>query len=382
MSEFDDIRPYKDDEVRDVIKRVIADKELIDIILTARLPTCAKVCPWLLRPVVRWKLRSATYSIKTIKEFQAYFTGILLDLLDNSTDGYSFSGLDNLEPDKTYLFISNHRDIALDPLLIGLALKDGGMESARIAIGDNLVEKSYAEDLMRLNDCFIVKRSVTGRRQKLEALKTLSRYMRQSVVNEKVPVWIAQKEGRSKDGNDQTETALLKMLALSGAKEAGFVGAIDELNLVPVAISYEYDPCEADKGRELYIKGRGEDYVKSENEDIDSIYKGFFGYKGRIHLEFGLPISGHEDADSLAEEIDRQIHSNYRLFPSNIIAYQIESHGEGLDKLKQQWPDEDWEMAEHRFRARLQQISAAHRDVVVSAYARPVINQLKAKQAS
>jgi len=382
MSEFDDIRPYNDSEVPAVIARLIADPEFIDLLLSRKVPVLAKICPWLLRPLLRRSLSKAAVDINSVDDLQRYITGSLKALIERTTDGYSVSGLENLDPNKAYLFLSNHRDIALDPAMVNLALSDAGMATVRIAIGDNLLRKPFASDLMRVNRSFIVKRSITGRRDKLEALKKLSRYIRHSISSDGVSVWIAQREGRAKDGHDRTETALLKMLALSKDKETSFAQATAEINLVPVAISYEYDPCDIDKGRELYAKEQGEEYVKQEFEDLDTIQKGFVGYKGRIHLAFGDPIADqYENADSLAEEIDRQVYTNYKLFPSNIVAYQILGYTQDLDLVKSQWPDHNWQDAELRFKDYLNRAPSLHRKIITQGYAAPVLNYLKVQSA-
>ena len=230
---------------------------------------------------------------------------------------------------------------------------------------------------MRVNRSFIVKRSATARREKLEALKQLSRYIRYSISQEQVSIWIAQAEGRAKNGRDRTETALLKMLALSKGEGQDFATATGELNLIPVSISYEYDPCDADKARELYSAQQGTAYVKKEFEDLDTIQKGILGYKGRIHVNFGQPVGeGFENADALAAEVDRQIFSHYQLFPTNIIAWQMQGNSEGIEALQQQWPDEDWLQAQTSFQSHIDQIPADHRQIVIDAYAAPVDNQI------
>ncbi len=382
MSEFDDIRPYNDSEVPAVIKRLIADPEFIDLLLSRKLPLLAKICPWLLRPLLRRSLSKAAEKINSVDDLQRYITVSLKSLIDKTTDGYSVSGLENLDSNKAYLFLSNHRDIAMDPAMVNLALSDAGMATVRIAIGDNLLRKPFASDLMRVNRSFIVKRSITGRRDKLEALKKLSRYIRHSISSDGVSVWIAQREGRAKDGHDRTETALLKMLALSKNKETSFAQATAELNLVPVAISYEYDPCDIDKGRELYAKEQGEEYVKQKFEDLDTIQKGFVGYKGRIHIAFGDPIADqYENADSLAEAIDHQVYTNYKLFPSNIVACQILGYTENLELVKSQWPDHNWQDAELRFKDYLNRAPSFYRKIITQGYAAPVLNYLKVQSA-
>jgi hypothetical protein len=377
MNEFDDIRPYNDAEVPAVIARLIADPEFIDLLLSRKVPLLAKLCPWFLRPFVRLGLRKLTRDMRTVNDLQVHMSEALAKVLDATTDGYSFGGLDNLDPCKAALYISNHRDIALDPALVCQGLFAAGKDSVRIAIGDNLLSKSFAADLMRVNRSFIVKRSATARREKLEALKQLSRYIRHSISQEKVSIWIAQAEGRAKNGRDRTETALLKMLALSKGEGQDFATATGELNLIPVSISYEYDPCDADKARELYSAQQGTAYVKKEFEDLDTIQKGILGYKGRIHVNFGQPVGeGFENADALAAEVDRQIFSHYQLFPTNIIAWQMQGNSEGIEALQQQWPDEDWLKAQTSFQSHIDQIPADHRQIVIDAYAAPVDNQI------
>ncbi len=381
MNKFDDIRPYDDSEVPSVISRLLRDTEFLDLLLSRRLPRLSKLAPvrLIMRPILRNSLARLAANVTTVADFQGHMTRALKDAMDKTTDGYGFSGLSNLDKDQAYLFMSNHRDIALDPALINLGLILAEFNTVRIAIGDNLLRKPYASDLMRVNRSFIVKRSATGRREKLDALKTLSSYIRHSISTEKVSCWIAQAEGRAKNGIDRTETALLKMLTLSKAEGQTFGAAIGELNIIPVSVSYEYDPCAADKAREMYAAAQGQTYIKDEFEDLDTIVKGIVGQKGRIQVNFGDPIdSGFENADQLAAEIDRQIAGSYQLFPSNIIAWQMQGDRDSatVESLKQQWPDEDWLEARTRFDSQMASIPSIHRQIAVDAYAAPVDNQL------
>lgn len=385
MSEFDDIRPYNDSEVPAVIARLIASPEFIDLLLSRRAPLLSKICPWLLRPLLRLVLSKAAKKIHTVADLQRYLTVSLKGLVAKTTDGFSFSGVEKLDPTKSYLFLSNHRDIAMDPAMVNLALIQSGMDTLRIAIGDNLLSKPFAADLMRVNRSFIVKRSVVGRRDKLNALKNLSGYIRHSISQEGVSIWIAQREGRAKDGQDRTETALLKMLALSRSKEQSFAQATGELCIVPVSISYEYDPCDVDKGRELFAKQNGQDYIKQEFEDLDTIQKGLVGYKGRVHVAFGDVLADEssdqlESADNLAAAIDQQVYSQYKLFPSNIIAYQLLGNTEGLEQAKALWPDCDWYDAEASFKSRLSTAPRDYRSIITESYAASVSNYLQAIQ--
>jgi len=326
-------------------------------------------------------LLKLTRDVCTVSDFQEHMTKRLREVLDRTTDNYQFFGLDNLDSHRAYLFMSNHRDIALDPALVNLGLSIAKRNTVRIAIGDNLLSKPFASDLMRVNRSFIVKRSVTGRRDKLEALKHLSCYIRYSLRTEEISIWIAQAEGRAKNGCDRTETALLKMLALSKESDQSFAQATGELNIIPVAISYEYDPCDADKACELYAQQEGISYTKDPFEDLDSIQKGFVDYKGRIQITFGEPVTDkYENADLLAAEIDRQIHLYYQLFPTNIIAWKMHCSTvdkKTLDKLKSQWPDEDWTLAEDRFNSRINAMPLHHQAIAIAAYAAPVNSQLQ-----
>jgi hypothetical protein len=383
IDQFDEIRPYRDAEVPSVLSRLIADSEFIDLLLSRRAPWLMKTLPWLFkpiaRPLLRTSLRRMTADVKTVEKFQDHIKAGLQNILDKTTDGYSFGGLDQLDPKQAYLFMSNHRDIALDPAMVNLALHTVNLDTVRIAIGDNLLSKPFASDLMRVNRSFIVKRSVEGRREKLESLKNLSAYIRYSVVEDKASCWIAQAEGRAKDGNDRTETALLKMLALSKSKQQTFAETIGQLKLMPVSLSYEYDPCIIEKTRELYAASRGEDYIKAEFEDLDSIQKGFVGYKGRVQVNFGDPIGEDFDtAEDLAAEVNRQIYGLYQLFPTNIIAWQMQAERDSdtVALLKQQWPDENWSEAQAKFKAHLNSVPSAQREFAIQAYAKPVQNQL------
>ena len=389
MSEFDDIRPYNDSEVPAVIARLIASPEFIDLLLSRRAPLLSKICPWLLRPLLRLVLSKAAKKMHTVADLQRYLTISLKGLVNKTTDGFSFSGVEKLDPKKSYLFLSNHRDIAMDPAMVNLALIESGMDTLRIAIGDNLLSKPFASDLMRVNRSFIVKRNISGRREKLTELKKLSGYIRHSISQEGVSVWIAQREGRAKDGQDRTETALLKMLALSRSKEQSFAQASGQLCIVPVSISYEYDPCDVDKGRELFAKQNGRDYIKQEFEDLDTIQKGLVGYKGRVHVAFGdvlhYETDGQlseqlENADNLAAAIDEQVYSQYKLFPSNIIAYQLLGKTEGLEQAKALWPDCDWFDVEAAFKSRLSAAPRDYRTIITESYAAPVLNYCQATQ--
>ena len=376
--EFDDIRPYRDAEVRPVLDRLIADPELTATLLNMKFPRLWPQLHWLVRPLIRRATRRAFAGMNSVADFQELIRIHLERLVQRVTRGVTVSGAEKLSPGVGYLFISNHRDIAMDPALLDLVLIRRGLDTVRIAIGDNLLTKPFASDLMRLNKSFIVKRAVAGRRDKFAALKQLSAYIRHSVRDEHCSVWIAQREGRAKDGIDRTDTALLKMLALSRAPGQSFADAIGELNIVPVAISYELDPCDADKARELHARKTAGAYHKQAHEDLASIYKGVVGAKGGVHFAFGELIRpAPADDDQLAAAIDHQIIANYRLQQTHIMAWEmLYVPDDRVAAWKRALAVHDWGQDEAAFGARLAAVPAPEREILLEMYANPVSSRL------
>lgn len=330
MSErFDDIRPYRDAEVRPVLECLLANPELIEAVVGLRFGHWPSACRPLLRPVVRQVLRRQLRAVNSVRDFQAIVEIYMRRMIETTTTAFTVSGLEHLPPDRPCLFISNHRDIALDPAFVNYALYHNGRDTVRIAIGDNLLTKDYASDLMRLNKSFIVRRSVTGMKALLAASRHLAAYMRFSIQEERHSLWIAQREGRAKDGVDRTEAAVIKMIALAqDRKQEGFADFIRGMHVVPVSISYEYDPCDVMKAHELAQKAHQGSYSKAEHEDIRSIAQGIAGRKGDVHLSFGRMLEAeYADADAVADALDRQIIAGYRLHASNYVAWR-RLHGE------------------------------------------------------
>ena len=324
IENFDDIRPYRDDEVLPVLARILANSELMLAITKLRFPNWPLVARRLLVPVVRLVLRRQLAGVKTVLDFQHVVAGHMAHMIETTTSAFTVSGIEHLQPGQAYLFISNHRDIALDPAFINYALFKQRGHTVRIAIGDNLLTKDYVSDLMRVNKSFIVKRSVRGMKELLKASKHLAAYMRFSIQQEQHSVWIAQREGRAKDGVDRTEPAVIKMIALAqDRKEESLAEFVDGMHIVPMSISYEFDPCDQMKARELLAKARTGTYQKGEHEDIASIAQGIAGQKGAVHLAIGKPLSGPFDSiDAVVAALDEQIVCNYRLHASNYIAWQ------------------------------------------------------------
>lgn len=377
MNEFDDIRPYHDDEVPGVLARLSRNREFIDTLLSIKYPKISRWVPWLMRPLISRALKREFSKMHTVHDLHDATRVSLGNLLTKIESKVTISGLDKLDRDTAYLFISNHRDIAMDPAFVNLALYDDNRDTVRIAIGDNLLTKEFTSDLIRVNKSFIVKRSVTGRREKLAALKQLSNYIRHSITEDNASIWIAQREGRAKDGLDKTEPALLKMLVLSKQKEQTFAEAIKELNVVPVAISYEFDPLDEAKGMELHAKATTGEYEKEEHEDFLSIYNGIVGRKGAIHVAFGEPLqTGIDSADDMAVAVDRQIISNYHLHPTNLLAYDL-LHGPNdvVTSWKREIKD-DWSVVSHEFHQRINAMPDSCRDIVLAMYANPVCQKL------
>lgn len=387
MSEarFDDIRPFNDEELSTVIQRLIDDDEFIRAIARQRFGRIERFIAFAAHPFIRYSLKPQIAILKSIKVIQGKAKRYISRMIRNTTDGFTVSGLGALDKNTAYLFISNHRDIVLDPAFLNYALYNDDRETLRIAIGDNLLAKPYVSDLMRLNKSFIVKRSVTAPREMLSNFKTLSAYIQHSLLIDKNPIWIAQAEGRAKNGNDITAPAIIKMIAMSKDKEESFSDYINKIKIVPVAISYELDPNDHAKAKELYILEKYEKYNKSENEDVDSITKGIKEYKGKVHLSLGKPIHGDlKNAKEVAQEVDRQIINNYKAHPSNHFAYKMleGKFADSFEKTKADFRSVELEKREAAFIDRMKDIPEKHRPYALKMYATIVYNKERLKSTS
>ena len=317
---FDDIRPYTDKEVKEKIKTMVKDPAF-DRVLMYLFKNRPKV------EMVKLQLRM----IRKIKQLQGTFVYDLLRWIINKTsDGLQCIGLDKLDKTKPYLFISNHRDIVLDAALLNYLIFEKGMNTTQIAIGNNLLLYEWIEHAVKLNRALIIKRNLPPR-ELLEASQTVSQFIRKSLTEENLSVWIAQREGRTKDGFDKTQESVLKMLNMSNNKS--FSEGFNELNIVPVSISYEIEPCGLAKMKEL-IKKEHYGQKKTDKDDLKSMSMGMFNPKGRIRFTFGQPIElnfdevktreqQNQQIKDLAEMIDNQIYANFKLWPNNFIAYDM-----------------------------------------------------------
>lgn len=377
---FAAIRPYNDGEVRPTINRLLGSKDFLNAMLRLRFGDSVLPLTGLLRPLARFYLRRQFAQVDGVADLQMRVRVYVERLIEDSTTGLSVSGLEHLDPTSAHLFISNHRDIAMDPALTNYALHRAGYETLRIAIGDNLLKERWVADLMRLNKSFIVKRSVSGPRELLANSRLLAQYIRFSVQEEKAPIWIAQREGRAKDGRDRTEAAVIKMLSLSRDKQSeGFGDHIASLRIVPVAISYELDPCDAMKARELSQRESTGSYEKSDQEDVASIGQGISGDKGRVHVHFGTPLGGGlESPAEVAAAIDAQVVSGYRLHPVNVWAYQRlggEADLAGIDIAQ-------GSCSEAEFNRRIDALAEPERPFALAAYANALRSVLELKNLS
>jgi hypothetical protein len=381
MEDFTDIRPFNDTEVPGVLQRLLDDPEFLAAICKLKFKRISSWLGWPLRALVRMVLRRELAGVKDVQGLQRIIERYMTRMIEDTTAGFTVSGLEYLDPNKAYLFMSNHRDIALDPAFTSYALFNNGFDTARIAIGDNLLTTPYVSDLMRLNKSFIVRRSARGPREILKAYRNLSAYIRHSLQVESVSIWIAQREGRAKDGCDRTEPAIIKMLAMSQDKQnESFADYIRGLNIVPVSISYELDPCDTLKATELHMLVEQGSYEKAEDEDVASIATGIAGDKGQVHVAFGRPLVGSYDSpDAVAAEVDRQIICNYALHATNLYAYHA-LHGDDA-VLPEAVTAIDGACTEADFDQRMQALGAGERQYALGIYANAVTSKLRYEPA-
>ncbi len=378
--EFAEIRPYRDDEVRQVLDRLLVDREFLSAVAAYRFPLAYRIAPGLLRALVGQVLARRVAHFDSVDDFQFSLESWFDRMIAGTTDGLSWSGAQRLDPKRAYLFVSNHRDIAMDSGFLNYALHAEGHRTSRIAIGDNLLQKPYATDLMRLNKSFVVKRSAKGVREQLAAYTQTSRFLHHSIA-EGHSVWIAQREGRAKDGDDRTDPAIIKMFHLSERKSGrAFADVMANLHIVPVAISYELDPCDAMKAHELKVRSESGSYQKPPDEDIQSIVMGITGDKARVHVHFGPELSGSPaDADAVAQWLDDEIHAGFRLFPTHLEAWR--RRGGDVPETLARSVGEFSAATRERFDARIAAVPAEERDFLLLQYANPVANRLAFEDA-
>jgi hypothetical protein len=368
--------------VKDVLGRLLDNDEFLTSISRFRLPKINNALPNISKKLAKKGLKKKLTGIESVSDLQKSVEEYVEKILTTTTTGLKEVGLSEIPPNTPHLFISNHRDIVMDPAMVGYLLRNSVHGTVQIAIGDNLLKKDYISDLMRLNKSFIVKRSVQGR-EKLLASKQLSQYISHS-IDTGSNVWIAQREGRAKNGIDKTDPTLLKMLHLANrdaTEKKTLKGSIDGLHIIPVAISYEYDPCAEMKARELFEIDKNGHFEKDDNSDIQSIASGLNGEKGNIHLNFGTEIIAiDDDPVSIANQIDQQIIQNYKLHPSNYLAYQKLQMVDPTigPKLEEMNIDlNEIELKRTDFEEKLQQLDEELKPYFLQNYANSVINKFQ-----
>lgn len=374
--QFDPIRPFEPDELPDVFDRLLQNEQFCSVLA------------YFYPDVPKEALAAKMHACKDNLDFQKTFCyGFLVQLLARLSKGCDID-IASLDTDSRYTFISNHRDIVLDSALLDKLLIDAGFNTTcEIAIGDNLLKLPWVKDLVRVNKSFIVERALSMR-EMLMASKRLSEYMHFVIAEKNDNIWIAQREGRAKDSNDRTQEAILKMMVMGG--DGSIIDRLKQLHLVPLAISYEYDPCDYLKAAELLARRDNPSWQKGPMDDVTSMQTGIMGYKGYIHYQCADCIDSYLDtipADTpktelfrlIADHIDRQIFAGYRLYPNNYVALDL-LHGDSAHA--DHYTAEDKAQFEAYLKGQLDKIEmegkddAYLREQMLKMYANPAINQM------
>ena len=372
MSQFDSIRPFYDAEVNAAIREIV-DDPMLEAMMQFTFPE---------DQAKSWKDRMKhTHSLR---DFQINFIyPAVRKVLEMSSEGLTVGGFEQLEPNTAYLFVSNHRDIILDTSLLNACLYENGLVMTTSAIGDNLIKKPFLQTFSRLNRNFAIRRGLSGRAL-LESSQLASQFIHKSLLRENRSVWTAQREGRTKDGNDSTQKGVLKMLTLAEKGSSPF-NFFEKIQLVPVSISYEYDPTDSLKIPELIAKSKEEIYVKGENEDFITLLSGIMGSKKRIHIQVNKvmteevrhlkkeELTQNEKLSKLGELIDQEIWKGYKLWPSNYIAHDLLHQ---KSQFTAQYTAVEKTSFEKRLSQKVNQENPLEVENFLRMYAHPVINQL------
>ena len=372
-ADYEQIRPFIDSEAEMYSSKLGESKEFFMVMSTV------------LKDFDTERMTAALKKVKTIDDFKNYvITPLFDDIINNTTKGISIQGLENIQKDKSYLFISDHRDIILDSAILNNVLDKYGYNTCEIAIGSNLLINDWITNLVKLNGAFTVKRNLPIK-EMMESTKTLSSYIRNNLVNKNQSVWIAQREGRTKDGDDRTQLSLLKMFNISG--DDSFCKNFKELKIVPVAISYEYEPCDGYKTKEIYLKETNEGYEKTPMDDMNSMVAGLRNEKGRVHFSIGKPLgevldvieemnSQPEKYKAIADVIDYRIHKDFKLWPDNFISYDLLNSS---TTYKEYYTEEEKELFINHMNKKLNSIEGNRsilNKIFLEIYANPVKNRL------
>lgn len=379
MNEFDEIRPYHDEELPQIYEELIADPMFQQVI--------GAVMPGVPFEGIAMKMRGC----KTKLEFQkAFCYSLMKDIMQKATKGVTIN-LDALaDKQQAYTYISNHRDIILDSGFLDVLLVENNLDTVEIAIGDNLLIYPWIKKVVRINKSFIVQRALTMR-QMLESSARMSRYMHYAIGEKKQSIWIAQREGRAKDSDDRTQDSILKMMAMGG--EGDIIDRLMALNIAPLAISYEYDPCDFLKAQEFQQKRDIEGFKKSQADDLINMQTGLFGYKGRVHFQPAACINDElakldrnlpkqELFTTISTLIDKAIHANYRIYPNNYVALDMLN---GSNDYAANYTEGDKKQFEGYLAQQIERIQLPNKDVdflrtkLLEMYANPLKNYLNAQ---
>ena len=388
IKEFDEIRPYEAGEMKQAFNDLLNDRQF-SLMLKG-------FVPWLPKSIRNGLLKLAFIGVKTPLDFQMRFMKpIVWHIIHKHTDGTTFDDV-QLPSDKTlrYTFLSNHRDIVLDSAFLDVLLvKAGYPTTVEIGIGDNLLIYPWIKRLVRMNKAFTVRRGLTAH-EMMRSSQLMSRYIHYAVTQKKENIWIAQREGRAKDSDDRTQDSVLKMLAMGGTVVGGKTAdSLRELNIVPLTISYEFDPCDYLKAQEFQQKRDNPAFKKSRQDDLDNMKTGIFGYKGRVRYHCATPVNTwidelkdlprNEFFPAVSQRIDHEIHRHYQLYPCNYIANDMLM--EQGNHNSQFYTSDDVERFEKYLAGQLAKINIPNKDEaflrerMLTMYANPLRNYLKAK---
>ena len=370
LSEFESISPYTDEEAAEALSKL------------AEFPLLSQVSQQFFPDQSPDFLKNLLKSIKTIDDFQILVMQKFVRwVLEHTAKNFSYDGVSNIDPDKKFLALSNHRDIILDPAITQLILYTNGIPMTEIAVGDNLITNKTIEYLIRSNRMIKVVRGISARELYLSS-QMLSKYIRLNITSQRSSIWLAQRQGRTKNGYDITEQGLLKMLDMSGTSD--FQTNFEELNIIPMSISYEYEPCDILKAREMVIS-RKHKYVKAEGEDFNSIVTGIMQQKGNIHMNIGTPLTTDEIAAAalcdkndryqlIRHAVDQRVIDGYRLWKNNYVAYDIANHGFKYSHMYDQSDVEKFvEYMEHQLNTVEPEVNREDlRRIFIDIYANPV----------
>ena len=368
FEEIYNIHHYQDNEVNEVITSLLKDEELLSLLSSLK-PGIQKYLPsFLSTKIIRSFLASIFKDSDSIASFQGALAPLVEEMIERTTSEFTISGLEHLDSKPT-LYIGNHRDIALDSLFLNVARYREGHSTVRIAIGDNLINGKFSEKVMRLNKSFVVHREIKGVKETYKKLMNLSTFINKSITEDHESIWIAQLEGRANDGNDFTDPAVLKMLHLAKRKDKELSSWLNEVNLSPVTISYEYDPLDVTKAKG-WDGWQELSFEENNQRDIRELITGLTGHKGRVHLHIGEPIKNCNSYEDLASVITESMFENYKIYPSAQIADSL-IQGKNIEDTSLGFEND----YQQNFLSRFKTLDDDLKFKIFTMYAAPLINK-------